>query len=376
MTLNRYVLFAALAAMLSLALPAAATPLETPFVHKSFDGLALHGKVALPKGPVTGVVLLLGGSGAYDMDLDLTLASKDRKTKILWLKDVSDALVKAGFATVRANKRPYEIGVTVNAHRQKKEAFPPALLAVIKRFKRNPLKHYVDDAKSLAQFARKRFPKAKVYILGGSEGTNVGLWAAHELGWVSGVALVGFYAVRMDNNLLEQMIYRQLHHFRKIDTNGDEVISTEELKKAKGSLAMNLAIQFATIDLDKDNQLSFQELKATIALNYLRYAERWAAYRKQEALYPSMYAVLKAAKYKVVFLQGLWDNQTQPYNAMAIQHLNTNFWKRSNFSFNYFPKVGHCLDPRNDYYDVYYQKNAPATLTRVATTLKTFFGKP
>ena len=59
-------------------------------------------------------------------------------------------------------------------------------------------------------------------------------------------------------------------------------------------------------------------------------------YRLQEAQYPRQGEVLRDAKFKVIFFQGEWDNQTPSYNAKAIDLLNRAVWKKENLNFHYF----------------------------------------
>lgn len=341
---------------------------EIPFTHESFDGFKIDAKLALPAGAkeeeVTRAVILVGGSGPYDMDLDLTAVSKDKKTKILWLKDVSDALVARGFATIRYHKRPHQIGELVKKVRAEKREPTAEEKTIVRRFQENPLKHFVDDCKSFAEAARKRFPKAKVFLLGASEGTHVALWAAHELKWIAGVALVGFYARSLDTTIFEQCVYREEHLFRGIDADGDGFLTKEELKKG-GATGFNLGVQMNTLDLDGDGRLSIMEFRGACLVALAEKADIGDAYRRQEAQYPSMVDVLKAAEVPVLFFQGLWDNQTPAYNAMAVQMLAKHVWKRTNFAFRYFPKLGHCLDPRESYQDLFYHAMDPEALKAV-----------
>ncbi|MDP6959011.1 MAG: hypothetical protein QF645_09380, partial [Planctomycetota bacterium] len=181
---------------------------EEALTHKSYDGFPIKAKVALPEGRVDRVVVLLGGSGAYDMDLDLTAASKGGKTKILWLKDVSDALVSKGFATLRYNKRNYQLQKAIEKSQKEGKNLSSSLREYLEAFKKNPLKSFVEDAKSFATFARERYPTAKILFLGASEGTHVALFAADELGWISGVGVIGFYTQTLDIMTFEQTIYR------------------------------------------------------------------------------------------------------------------------------------------------------------------------
>jgi len=363
----------------TLALLLLAPPLraeEIPFTHESFDGYRIEAKLALPEGvkegDVTRVVVLLGGSGPYDMDLDLTTVSKDQKTKNLWLKDVSDVLAAKGFAVIRYNKRPFQLGGMVKAVKAEKREPTDGEKALIKGFQENPLKCYVDDCKSFAEGARKRFPKAKIFLLGGSEGTHVALWAANELKWIGGVALIGFYARSLDTVTYEQIVWRDQVQFRGIDKDGDGSLSGEELKSEAG-LARTLAAQMIALDLDGDGKLSLMEYRTFCLVAWSQVGDIGDAYRRQEAAYPAMFEILKDAAYPVAFFQGMWDNQTPACNAMAADVLAKWVWKKDTLRFFYFAKLGHCLDPRESGDDLMYSRIDPEAAKKVATEMDGLF---
>lgn len=363
-------------ALASIWLAAAATAEETPFTHESFDGYRIEARLALPEGVAEGeverVVILLGGSGAYDMDLDLTTVSRDKATKNLWLKEVSDALVAGGFGTIRYNKRPFQLGVTIQAVKAAKREPTEEERAVVKRYQDNPLKAIVDDCKSFAEAAEKRFPKAKILLLGASEGTHVALWAAHELKQIDGVALIGFYARSLDTTTYEQMVHRDQYPFRELDKDGDGDLTKDELKSEAPS-ARTLLLQFAALDIDGDGRLSLMEYKAACLVAWAKSGDVGDAYRRQEAAYPAMFDILKESDYPVVFLQGMWDNQTPACNAMAAEVLARYVWKKDTLTFRYFPKLGHCLDPRESENDLLYSRiDADAAKAVVAEMDKRF----
>jgi pimeloyl-ACP methyl ester carboxylesterase len=306
------------------------------------------------------------------MDLDLTLASKNKKTKILWLKDISDALVGQGFAVLRYHKRPYQLGQLIRKAKEENRKLTEKESQWIQRFQENPLQHFVEDCKSFAEYSHTRFPQAKIYILGGSEGTHVALWAAHELTWVSGVALIGFYARSLDTVTFEQVDVRDETVFGTLDKDHDGFLSKKE-RKGLNLFDADPLDRIATFDLDKDEQVSHEEFKGYLLTAWARKADIGHAYRIQEAKYPAMFETLKKAKYPVVFFQGMWDNQTPAYNAFAAQALAKHSWKKETLYFHYFPKLGHCLDPRNSPDDRFYQPIDPEALQTVATEMNRLF---
>jgi len=344
---------------------------EFDYTHESFDGFKIEAKLALPKATqedaVKRVVILVGGSGGYDMDLDLSSVTKGGK-KNLWLKDVSDALAGRGFAVLRYNKRPFQVGKLVKRIKEEKRDPTAEEIAHVKRFQENPLQYYVEDCKSFAEGARKRFPNAKVHLFGGSEGTHVVLWAAHELKWIAGAVLVGFYARSLDVALCEQYLCREEQKFRELDLDGDGAVTKEELKKNPQGVAW--WVRLAPFDHDKDGRWTLTEYKALLLASLTESGDFGDAYRIQESKYPTMSAILKSIEIPVLFFQGLLDNQTPAYNAQAMEHLARTSWKRENLKFWYFPKLGHCLDPRDSYYDVIYSPVDPGALAKMAEEME------
>lgn len=345
---------------------------ERAFTHESFDGFKIDAKLALPAGEVTRVIVLVHGSGMGSYDLDLTAVSKGGKTPILWFKDMSDALVKHGFAVVRYNKRNWQINELFKKAKAENRKPGDEEKAVAKRFSENALKHFVDDAKSFAEGARKQFPKAKIHFLGVSEGTHVALWAANELGWISGVALVGFYAKPLDTMMFMQGTYRDFHHFGRIDADKDGRLSKEELGK-DAELGKALLPQLSGLDIDGDGALDESEFRSFLFVALSKMGEMDPGYRVQEERYPRMFEILKECRFKVAFFQGLWDNQTPAFHAMTARTLAKYVWNKDNMQFRFFPKLGHGLDPRDSMEDLWYRPADPAALKAVGEDLASFF---
>ncbi len=340
---------------------------EESLTHKSYDGFPIEAKWSLPEGKVDRVIVLLGGSGAYDMDLDLTAASKGGKTKILWLKDVSDALVSKGFATLRYNKRNYQLQKAIEKRRKAGKNLSSSLREHLEAFKKNPLKSFVEDAKSFASFAREQYPNAKILFLGASEGTHVALFASHELGWISGVGLIGFYTQTLDIMTFEQTIYRDESYFYNMDKDNDGALSKEELGKG-GAVGFALLVRIKGFDINRDDRIRLSEYRAFRLWGKSTLGDL-SDYVRQELSYPSMKSILLKAEYPVAFFQGMWDNQTPAYNTMEIDAINRLKWKKSTLKFRYFEKRGHILDPRKSYYDLTYSPIAPDSLEAVATDM-------
>ncbi|MFQ5708649.1 MAG: alpha/beta fold hydrolase [bacterium] len=341
---------------------------EEPFQLQCSDGFVLDGKIALPADTgldgVKKVVILIHGSGAQSMDADLSFVTKGGK-KNLFFKEVSETLSQAGFAVVRYNKRSYQTGL------KKKE--DPAFLnsKLFQEYAENPLKFFVDDAKDCVKFCQERFPGAEIFLLGHSQGTYVALQVAHQMPEIKGVALIGFAVSASDVLVFEQTVYRPLHWFDKLDTDNNDELDAKELE-VQDAIAASLRGQMAVLDLDSDQNISRTEFKAGNFSNLIAH-DLTAPLRKQEALYPTVPEILKSASFKVAFFQGMLDNQTPAYHAKAVELIARHVWKKQNFSFTYFPGLGHVLDHRSGYYDLQFETITPQAKEKLAAALAEFF---
>lgn len=340
---------------------------ESPFVHKSFDGFSLAGKIAYPKGVTDAnagrVVILIHGSGPQGMDSDLTAASAGKKN--LFFCDIRDGLVPKGFVVLRYNKRSYEIGLKAKKDRAyvKGKEF--------KTFMENPLKFFVEDVRSLVRWTHKKMPKAKIYLAGFSQGTYVALQAADQEKDVAGVVLSGFYTSTLETVSFGQLVYRPLHWFRRYDKNKDGKLEPSELTNA-GRAGLGLIMQSQVLDADGDGKISMAELQGGNLVNMLRFQKMLKANTMQELRYPSVDDILKRAKFRVLFFQGMWDNQTPAYHALSIRVLAKFVWKKESIRFFFFPKLGHILDKRERYDDVVYRRMDQGALSKVSQEMALF----
>ncbi|MCA9524329.1 MAG: hypothetical protein KC609_25350 [Myxococcales bacterium] len=326
---------------------------EISFSFKSFDGFSLDAKLALPDGvteqTATRVIVLIHGSGRADMDGDLTRVAVDKSKKLLLYKGLSDALTAKGFAVLRYHKRNYQLFKIRNEMIAKGVTkAPEALVRSARGFAANPIKYFVEDAKSAAAAAKARLAKASVYLLGISEGTYVGLQVLDQVKSIKGIALIGFFAAPLDVLVFEQFVYRGMYAFRRLDKNHDERVDKAELA-AGGRMGQNLLRQIAVLDLDKDGALDGSEFRAACLFDWYRFP-RIPGYTIQVATYPTVKTILQRTTAKVAFFQGIWDNQTPAYHAHSIKILADRVWKKP-FLFRFFPKLGHILhhQPRYDF---------------------------
>lgn len=343
---------------------------EKAFVHKSYDGFKLPAKWMLPKGKtlknVGRVVILIHGSGPQSMDLDLTKATKGGKKNLVFF-DMSKALVKRGFGVLRYDKRTYVLN---RAFANKN----PKAMTMLKAFRKKPLSSLVNDVKSLAAMVKKQSPKAQITLLGVSQGTYVGLQAAHKNPHIANVGLIGFYTGSMLLSLgYVQLLYRPIMLLRKYDTNNDGHLDGKEMAKA-GKIGISLGMQMALLDVNKDQKLSWVEIQGGNMLNLFAMMGRTSKkFFIEEATYPSVVKILGQARFKVAFFQGMLDNQTPASHTIAVKHVNDLRWKKKTMQFHFFPKLGHALDPRTGYYDLYFSKMSPKALTKVCDVMNASF---
>ncbi|HOI41332.1 MAG TPA: alpha/beta fold hydrolase [Elusimicrobiales bacterium] len=314
---------------------------------------------------VSRVVVLIHGSGPQDMNEDLSAVSAPG-TRNLFFVDVSSALVSKGFAVVRYDKRAYKW----KSRLAKDKA--AARSSEFRKYSANPLKHTVEDAAAFAGLAAKLFPKAKVYLLGHSEGSYVALQVADTTARIAGVALIGFSAQSLDTSLFEQTVYRPLHYFTSLDTDMDGSLVPAELQ-SESPWAKALIAQLGRLDLNKNGSLERSEFMAGNLTNILLDLPSMAEYRRQEALYKKPAAIIKDAAFDVAFFQGELDNQTPAYNARAIQLLNALLWKEKRIHFRFFEGLGHALDKRTSYEDLLFRPADRQALTDMASDLDAYW---
>ena len=359
-------------AFVFLALSAPASAGTTSLSVKSFDGFELPASATVPPGTadaqVKRVVVLVHGSGAQSMDEDMSSVSAPG-TRNLFFVDVSNALVGKGFATVRYNKRSFEMARRVKAD----PGF--AQSAAYKTYGRKPLSSLVSDARRFVAWAHERFPNARVYLLGHGEGTVVALQEAKDDPRVSGAALIGFRAQSVDAALVEQAVDRNAEDFDALDKNSDGVLDESELT-GDGPLQKLLVNQMALLDLNGDGKLQRAEFMAG---NYASFliddpATHIREYRIEEAAYPRPGEIIEKAKFKISFFQGEWDNQTPSYAAKAVEILNNVKWHKPELNFHFFPGLGHILDRRDSYRDIVFRPVDPAALSALASELDVTWG--
>ncbi len=340
---------------------------SSAFVLRGFDDFELDGRIEA-SGPLADqerAVVLVHGSGAQSMDSDFAAVTQGGEPNPFFV-DLGAALNAAGFAVVRYHKRSY----VLQQRAQRDPAY--AQSDEVRAFQEDPLLALVEDAKACVDHARGAMPGAELFLLGHSQGTYIALQAAHEKPEVSGVALIGFANTPMSFLHFEQLVYRSLRGFRALDRDQSETLDATELE-ADAPLAASLRAQLAFLDSDADGALTRLEFQAASLTALIHSDPFGGAYLRREASYPRIPEVLRAARFEVVFLQGLLDNQTAAYHAKAIELVNRVQWRKQNLHFAYFEGLGHALDPRDDYDDLVYRRADPDALARAASLLDEHF---
>lgn len=341
-----------------------------PVSIKSFDGFNLDTLVELPNGlskkDVKKVFIFVHGSGPQNLDEDLSSVTVPKGTTNYFFRDVADVLLKKEIVTVRYNKRSFEVKKRVEADPKYKET------EEVKKFSETPLEYLIKDASNFVDYSRTEFPNAQIFILGHSEGTGIALNVAKRNKNVSGVVLIGFSNEPITSALLEQFVYRAQGYFRKLDINKDEVLDAKEIK-ANNDLARSISKQMEILDLNKDGTISLSEFNAGNYSNSVLHDDFYDRnYQLDFAKLPRPSTIISEAAFKVLFLQGEYDNQTPAYYAQSIDLVNRVAWKKQNLKFVFFPKAGHALDPRDSFEDINYRLVPAETLHKIAKEIFEF----
>ena len=329
---------------------------------KSFDGYRLNYEIDYPADKnAARVAVLIHGSGPQDMREDLTAVSAPGTTNYFFV-DLSKALTAKGFTVVRYNKRIYQINEEV-----KKD---PAFLKTSKfrKLSGHILDATIKDAEAFVRFAAKTFPKARLYLVGHSEGTYVGLQVAGSNKSVAGVALLGFGTQGRETVIFEQVVTRPLSYFDSLDEDRNGALTAEELGKADPH-AKSLSGQMKVIDLNKNGILERSEFMGANLSNIVLDTPNAMEWRQQEAARKKPANIIKDAAFDVSFFQGELDNQVPAYNAKAIQLANALTWKKPNLHFRFFEGLGHALDKRTDSMDLLFKPADPQALEALAADL-------
>lgn len=335
------------------------------------DGLQIEATVDVPDtqvgSAVKRVVILVHGSGSHSMDADLTAVTREQKPN-LFFRTLGARLARQGFAVFRYNKRNFQL----TKYSTSGNPGPAEIEQLTEAYRENPLKFHVADVLAAVDAAESRFPDAQIFLLGHSEGTYVALQAARQSYDVQGVALIGFAEYSTSTLAFEQAVYRPMAEFRGLDSDHDGRLDSEELS-AESTLAASLSASLSTVDQDADQAISLDEFKAANFANLL-VSDVFAAFRRQEGLYPRSSDIIRDADYPVLIFQGMLDNQTPAYHALALQLLLRQLDADADVHFCFFEGLGHALDPREGYSDLQFDVIDEDALETVANSMDAHFG--
>lgn len=341
-----------------------------PASIKSFDGFPLDAVIDIPQGSnkndVKKVVVFVHGSGPQNLDEDLSSITVPKGSTNLFFRDVADSFLRKDIATVRYNKRAYESKKRIETNPEYKNS------EEFKKYAEHPLEYTIKDCAFFVDYAQKEFPNAQVFILGHSEGTGVALNVAKDKTFVKGVILIGFSNESLAVSLLEQVVYRELNHFSSLDKNKDGFLTTNELVGKDGT-AKSIREQMTILDINGDKKISLSEYKAGNYSNLLVRTDLFNhSYIMDEAKLPRSSDIIKTAPFKVLFLQGEYDNQTPAYYTEAVELINKLVWKKKDLKFIYFEKSGHALDPRDNINDLNFRIVPTETLNKISKAVAEF----
>lgn len=177
------------------------------------DGGVISGSLMTPKNPQAGmpIALLIAGSGPTDRDGNNAYGLQANSYLLL-----AEALADNGIATFRYDKRL--IGESAN--------FETSVNKVV-------FNDFVQDVVTLGQFLKGRKDFGKFYIIGHSEGSNIGMVAAQQLRPDAFVSIAG------PGENLAEILETQLLHDPSLAEQAKPIIA----KLVKGEFVENVPIE-------------------------------------------------------------------------------------------------------------------------------------
>ena len=296
--------------------------------------LPLAAKLSVPAGagPRTPAVIVLGGSGPSDMDGDGPAAFSADGRPTHDYKDISDAFARAGYITLRFNKR----GVLGWDAKNGK----PLTSEPVEDF---TIEQSAEDALSALRQLRQGAPARRVLIVAHSEGTRLAPMLA-EREHVDGMILLGPIAQPLEAVDRFQNVDRRIVRYRDVlDVDHDGFISEEESMR-EGPLTL----AFALTPGSENGPVPLDAIARTVEALYpkgfaLRMGMPW--FKSLVELEPNEDA-LPRFRGPILLLQGENDEAMPPGEAQRL----ADALKRSghpDFTLRVYPGLGHNFSPAN-----------------------------
>ncbi|MCO4794123.1 MAG: DUF3887 domain-containing protein [Bacteriovoracaceae bacterium] len=318
---------------------------------KSFDGFELPYLIERPSGKVRGVFIYLHGSGPNGMD------GTDTKLFV----QISKVLKEKGFASLRYNKRSYEINKLASMGSSYLES------SDFKKFDKDFYLYFLKDANAVVDFATKKFPGTPLYIYGLSQGANLALQLTTMNKNINGLVLTGFSTSRINETILYQYVFRNDYLFYKSDKNNDRKLCHRELSK-------NLKAQLSMLDMNDNKCLDLDEYRAGNYSNVLAQPKDiYDNWLRNELSLKRPTEILKQIKVPVLFFHGSYDHQTPVYQLKSLQVLNNLKWKNDNLNFTYLSKRGHILNDQKELVEYNYTAASKKTLNKLSGDISKVF---
>ncbi len=302
---------------------------EIPGEHN----LPLHVKLgtSVAAGVPKGIMIMLHDRGPGDYNgISLTDSARQEQSGLFYR--FSRELRKAGFVTVRYNKRSAEL-----MHR---ESLGEDISLYLN--KRTQFSDLIADAKSIIHFSRQRYPSLPVYLLGFGEGAQVALHVASKEFSVKGVILIGASMLSAINDAYREFVYQPHDFFRTFDKNKDGVLTYSELDS-----------NLVKMDLNRDNQVTIDEyntVNLTTFYSTILEEDVLRYFSIEQLTLPQATSLLKKSWFKVIFLHGTYD-RVVPVSFTRSIELQKSEWRKGNFNFIYVPHAGHELNPKRSLLD-------------------------
>lgn len=305
-----------------------ATFREEPITVTADDGKKLAGALTLPNGNITGVALIISGSGPVGMDGDVSgpfLGSGYQGQKALLNLQLAECLAGIEVASLRLDKRGYGEAPDTPA----------------------PSMHRLaQDALGAAQMLHVKFPEQKLFLCGLSEGALVSFLVAQNAPFVEKLFLLAPPSVTFDEVLQYQFVDWPLRLLRGLDADQDGWLTPEDFAGASLQTPPLLDLQVSALNWGPDRRLSIEGDLKSFYFTYLSAIQDLMKTPLFSAWYESLHALpdfttlARNAGTPLSIYQGQQDAQLDPiWIQKAVAELG------SQACLTLFSDLGHCFAP-------------------------------